>query len=72
MSEKHLAAAVSGETDLLHDLGFLGLRYCCAVKVGTLAVCIALRLLQTLLVVQPLVGQELTAIHTTDWNDHSY
>ena len=51
MREEHLAAAVSGETDLLHDLSLLGLRYGCTVKVGALTVSIALQLLESLLVV---------------------
>jgi hypothetical protein len=28
--------------------------------------------LEPLLVVEPLVCEELTAIHATDWDDHSY
>jgi hypothetical protein len=72
MCEEHLAATVSGETDLLHYFGLLSLGYDRAVKVGALTVCVALQLLEALLVVEPLVGEKLTAIHATDWDDHSY
>lgn len=72
MCEKHLAAAVSGETDLLHDLGLFGLGHNRAIKVGALTIGIALQLLEPLLIMEPLVGKELTAIHATDWDDHSY
>ena len=72
MGEEHLAAAVSGEAELLHNLGLLGLGHRRAVKVGALAVGIALQLLEPLLVMEPLVTEELAAIHASDRNDHSY
>jgi len=72
MGQKHLAAAVSGESDLLHNLGLLSLGNRRAVEVGALSVAVALELLEALLVVEPLVCQELAAVHTTDGNDHCY
>ena len=72
MGQKYLAAAVSGKTDLLHNLGFLGLGNRSAVEIGALSVAVALELLEALLVVDPLVGQEFSTVHTTDGNDHCY
>jgi len=70
--EKHLAAAVSGETEFLHNLGLLCLGHGSSIKVGALAVGVTLQLLKALLIMEPLVGQELTAIHASDRNDHLY
>lgn len=70
MCQKHLFTAVSGETKLLHNLGLFRLGYYRAVKVGALSVAVALELLKTALIVQPLVGQKFPAIHASDGNNH--
>ena len=70
MCQKHLAAAISGETQLLHNLCLLCLRDSRSVKVCTLPIGVALQLLEPLLIVQPLVAQELSATHTSYRNDH--
>jgi len=70
VSQKDLAAAVSGESDLLHDFALFGLGYRGTVEVGALSVGISLEFLKTLLVMEPLVAEELAAIHATDGNDH--
>lgn len=70
MGQQHLLATVAGQAELLHNLIFLCVRHAAAVKVGALAVGISLQLLETTLVVEPLVGQELAAVHTTHRDDH--
>lgn len=70
MGQKDLAAAISGESEFLHNFGLFGLGYRGAVEVGALSVGIALEFLQALLVMEPFVTEELAAIHATDGNDH--
>ena len=68
--QHHFPATVSGEAEFLHNLGLLSLGYLGAVKVGPLAVGIALEFLETLLIPEPLVCQELAACKASDGNDH--
>jgi hypothetical protein len=70
MCQKHLATAITGESEFLHDIGLLCLRDGGTVKVGALAVFVTLELLETALVVQPLVGQHLATIHTAHGDNH--
>lgn len=70
MRQQSLLTAVPSETELLHHLILFRVGHRGAVKVGALAVGIALELLEAALVVEPLVGQELSAIHTTHRNNH--
>ena len=70
MGQKDLATAVAGESDLFHDFGLFGLGDDGAVEIGALAVGIALEFLETLLVVEPFVGEHLTTIHTAYGNNH--
>jgi hypothetical protein len=70
MSQEDLAAAVSGESKFLHDFTLFGLRHHRTVKVGALSVGITLEFLETLLVMEPFVAEELAAIHATDRNNH--
>lgn len=72
MSQQNFAAAITCETDFLHDLGLLGLGNRRAVKVGSFPVGIALELLKALLIMEPLIGQEFATVHTPDRNDHCY
>jgi hypothetical protein len=71
MRQEHLAAAVAGQLELILDnCGLFRIGDRGTVKVGALAVCIALELLEPALVVEPLVGQELATIHTANRDDH--
>jgi hypothetical protein len=70
MGQEHLLAAVAGETDLIHDLLLLRCSHCSTIVVRPLAVGIALLLLELALVVVPLVGQEIAAVHTTHRDNH--
>ena len=70
MRQQGLLTTVAGETELLHHLVLFCVGHGGAVKVGALAVGITLELLEAALVVEPLVSQELSAIHTTDRNNH--
>jgi len=70
MSQQHLAAAVTGEAELLHHNSFLSVGHRRTVKVGPLAVGITLELLEAALVVEPLIGQQLPAIHAAHRDDH--
>ncbi len=70
MCKQHLLAAVALEPELIHHLFLLRLGYSSPVEVCALSICIPLQLLKATLVVQPLVGQHLSAIHTTYRNDH--
>jgi hypothetical protein len=64
-------AAVASQTEFAHDISLLGLRNRRTVKVGTLSVGVALEFLEAALVVEPLIGEALSAVHTTHRNDHS-
>jgi hypothetical protein len=70
MCQKHLATAITGESEFLHDVGLLCLRDGGTIKVGALAVFVALELLEAALVVHPLVGQHLSTIHTAHGDNH--
>ena len=70
MGQKDLATAVTGETEFFHDFGFFSLGDDSAVKVGTLAIGIALKFLETLLVMEPFVGEHFTTVHTAYGNNH--
>ena len=70
MCQQGLLAAVARETEFLHHFILFGDRHGGSVEVGPLAVGIALELLEAALVVQPLVRQELAAVHAPDRNDH--
>ena len=71
MSQEHLAAAVTSESELLHNFGLLGLGYGGAIEVCALAVGVALLLLEAALVVQPLIGEQFATVHTAHGNDHT-
>lgn len=72
MGQQHLLTTVACETEFIHGL-FL-LRLLCgpgrAIVVGALAVGITLELLETALIVEPLVGEEIAAVHTAHRDDH--
>lgn len=70
MGQQNLPAAVAGQAELLHDLGLLRLRNGRAVEVGALAVGVTLELLETALIMEPLIGEALSAVHTAHWDDH--
>jgi len=70
VGQEDFATAVSGESELFHDSGLLGLWHRGSVEVGALSVSVSLEFLKALLVIQPFVGQGLSAIHTSDGNDH--
>ncbi len=70
MGQEHLLATVAGEADLIHDFLLLGLGDSRTVVVCPLPVCIPLLLLESALVVIPLVGQELAAVHATHRDNH--
>lgn len=70
MSQQHLLAAVAGQAEFAHDLCLFRLGHRRTVKVGALAVGIALELLETALVVEPLIGKTLSAVHTTHRDNH--
>ena len=70
MGKQNFLAAVAGQAELLHDLGLLGFGYTAAVEVGALTVGVALELLEATLIIGPLIGQELAAVHTTHRDDH--
>ena len=56
--------------DLFHRCCFGCLGYDRAVKVGALAVIGALELLESAIVFEPLVGEEISAIHAAHRNYH--
>ncbi len=70
MCQENLLTAVPRETEFIHDLFLLGLRYAFPVVIGSLAVRVTLKLLESALVVEPLVGQELATVHTAHRDDH--
>ena len=70
MCQKDFFAAISGESELLHNLGLLGLGNHRTVKVGAFSVTVALQLLETSLVVKPFIGQKFSTIHASDGNNH--
>jgi len=70
--EEYLPAAITGHPELTQDLAFGSFGDFRAVEVGAFPVCIALELLQSLLVVEPFIGKKLPAIHATNWNNHLY
>lgn len=70
MGQQDLATAIAGESEFFHDFGFFGLGDGSAVKVGTFAIGIALKFLETLLVMEPFVGEHFTTVHTAYGNNH--
>jgi hypothetical protein len=69
--QEYLATAIACKSELLHNIGLLRLGYRGSVKVCTLTVSVALFLLETTLVVQPLISEQFAAIHTAYGNDHT-
>ena len=69
--QKHFFAAISGEPELLHNLGLLRLGNHGTVEVCALSIAVALELLETALIMEPLVRQKFAAIHTSDRNNHN-
>ncbi len=70
--QKHLLTAIACEAELLHDLRLLGLGHTGPIKVRPRPIGVSLKFLETLLVIQPLVGQQLPTIHATYRDDHTY
>jgi len=65
--QKYLATAVSGQTELGHYFGLLGL-WC---EFATIVICaFSFCLLELGLIPEPLVGEEFATVHTTHGNDH--
>ena len=65
--QKHLATAVSGETELGHNCGLGCLRQL-ATTVEIRA--FSITLLELGLIPEPLIGKELATVHTAHGNDH--
>jgi len=70
MRQQAFPAARPGEAQFLHNDRLFRLGNHRAVKVGALAVLIALKFLEAALVIEPFISQELATIHATDRNDH--
>lgn len=70
--QKYFLTAIAGEAEFIHDLFLLRLLNgtLCAVIVRPLAVGITLKFLEATLIVEPLIGKELAAIHTPHRDDH--
>ena len=72
MGQQNLLAAIAGQPQLLHHLSLLRLRHTSPIKVGPFPIGVPLKFLETLLVVQPLIRQQLPTIHATYRDDHTY
>jgi hypothetical protein len=70
MCQKHFTTAIACKTNLFHDVGLLGLGDRRAVEVGTLAISVTLKFLETSLIIEPLISEALATVHTPDRNNH--
>ena len=70
MCQKRLLTTIALEAQLFHNLILFGFGDSSSVKVSALSVGIPLEFPEATLVVEPLVGKEIAARHTADWNDH--
>jgi hypothetical protein len=71
MCQQHFFAAVASQAEFMHDLSLLSFRNRRTIKVGTLSIGVTLEFLEATLVEQPLIGEALSAVHTTHRDDHS-
>lgn len=70
MAQEDLTAAVAGQLELIKNLLLSSLGYLGTVKVGALSVGVTLELTELLLIMEPLIGEHLTTVHTAHGNDH--
>jgi hypothetical protein len=72
VSQKYFPTAVPMEIQFGQHISFRSLRYGGTIKVGPFSVGISLFFLESSLIIEPLIRQHLTTVHTSYGNDHPY